>query len=81
MSLTNGPLDVVSEPDRPALTDIVARGDTLDRLAKRLYEIMERLDPTHIPSWECVADLDKEFYRTCVKAVVIELREILKFQR
>lgn len=67
--------------DRPALIDIVARRETLDRLANRLYDVMGRLDPTHIPSWECVGDLDRQFYRECVKSVVIELGEILEFPR
>lgn len=83
MSLTKGPLlDVGSEPDRPVLTDTLARGDTLDRLARRLHETLERLDPTDGPSWGFMPDINKELYRQCVKAVVREfLSAVSEFPR
>ena len=53
MSLTKGPLDVVSGPDRPAheISGTEHRGTLLDparptaRLGRLLYEEMERLAP------------------------------------
>jgi hypothetical protein len=62
---------------QPALIQVIKGRDTLERLACRLHEVMERLDPTEAPSWKLLSEIDKEFYRQCAKAVAVELAEIL----
>ena len=59
--------------DRPALIEIASREVALDRLARRLHETMERLDPTDDPAWDAMPELNKEFYRQCIKSIVYEL--------
>ena len=65
MSLTKGPLDVVSEPDRPA------RSRAIVELARRLHWKMEHLDPSDTDSgWVNLTDREREFYCLCVKAIL-----------
>lgn len=41
-------------------------------LGRRLYETIERLDPSPVstPAWDTLSDGDREFYRLCVDALV-----------
>lgn len=54
---------------------------TLERLAKALYETMQRLDPPTDPSeiveeWSSLDDLSRAFYVACAEAVMIEWEDI-----
>lgn len=45
---------------------------TIDRLAKRLCEVMEHLDPIG-KEWESLDEHDRAFYRVCVEQLAAEL--------
>jgi hypothetical protein len=49
-----------------ALTDIV-----VDRIARRLCETMEHLDPID-KNWDTLDEHDRDFYRVCVREVILE---------
>ena len=59
--------------DRPALEE----NEAIDRLAQRLYWKMEHLDPSEEPDWEKLNDWDKDNYRLCVEAVVLDERDLV----
>lgn len=40
------------------------------KLAERLYETMEHLDPSSDLPWDALTDRQREFYRLCVDALV-----------
>lgn len=42
----------------------------IEELAKVLHWKMEHLDPTDQADWNLLDDLDREFYRQCVKAIL-----------
>lgn len=46
----------------------------LDEMARRLYEIMERLDPTDSAPWSSASEYDKIFMRNCVREFLYEYR-------
>lgn len=49
--------------------------DEIDRLGCRLFEEMERLDPSLAPvDWDALSEREHEFYRLCVLAVLSEVR-------
>jgi hypothetical protein len=49
----------------------------LDAIARRLHEVMERLDPTDDPEWDSLTDDRREFYRQCVKEVLHETASVV----
>ena len=46
----------------------------VERLAARLHERMEHLDPSGALPWGNLADADPEFYRACAESMLIEFR-------
>ena len=44
--------------------------EALEMLAKKLHSKMEHLDPTGKPTWADLDEFDREFYRSCVEAVI-----------
>ena len=49
------------------------KDDAIEMLAKRLYETMERLDPSQdTVTWNHVPELEKHFYQACVRALIRE---------
>lgn len=42
-----------------------------EALAKRLHFTQERFDPSG-ESWEALADYEREFYRACVRELMLE---------
>jgi hypothetical protein len=64
---------IASRADDQAGTALGSRLDdgSVDRLAEVLHAKMEHLDPTDGPSWVCMSEHDREFYRACVEAVLI----------
>lgn len=40
------------------------------KLAKRLHETMEHLDPSSDASWDALSEREREFYRLCVDALI-----------
>lgn len=56
------------------------KDEALEELAKELFFIMEKLDPTDDPSaynWGSISDRDREFFRICVKRL-LHRRELLE---
>lgn len=51
--------------------------EMIERLAKRLREKMEHLDPTDTGelTWEALREPDRAFYRLCVEAVLQDMRK------
>jgi hypothetical protein len=49
-----------------------ASAEIEDRLAIALFATMERLDPTGHDDWDALSDADKEYYRVCAEAVLVE---------
>ena len=49
----------------------------IERLAKRLFDKMEHLEPSDQSDWDGLDDGDREFYRSCVKALLFEEEAIL----
>jgi hypothetical protein len=48
------------------------------RLAKRLYDEMERLDPSpDTPEWETMPDFERRFYYHCITAILTERATVL----
>lgn len=47
--------------------------ELIDRLAERLYARMEHLDPSSGLTWTDLNDHEREFYRTCVETIVVEI--------
>ena len=43
----------------------------VERLANRLHDKMEHLDPTEDGEWACLPDRKREFYRLCVEDLLL----------
>lgn len=43
----------------------------VERLSKRLSEVMEHLDPVG-KRWESMDEHERDYYRVCVQAIVLE---------
>jgi hypothetical protein len=73
MSLTKGPLDIESAADRPAheIDEIGTLDIDLEKAACRLHDIMEFFDPTEDPEWDELADYRKQFYKSCLKELIV----------
>lgn len=55
-------------PDRPA-----TREEAIEVLAETLHRKMEHIDPSPEGSkWSAMSELDRDFYRSCVEAVLLE---------
>jgi hypothetical protein len=52
--------------------------DAIEHLSEILFWKMEHLDPTDAESWEGLDDRKKEFYRLCVRAVLLERTAVLQ---
>lgn len=53
------------------------RDAAIEKLSERLYETMEHLDPSQEGIiWTALPDLERDFYRACVRALVRE-RDLL----
>jgi hypothetical protein len=50
----------------------VSRDEAIELLSRRLHQKMEHLDPSGDPEWEDLSDIQKEFYLSCVKALLQE---------
>jgi len=48
-----------------------------EALARRLYEIMDRIDPVPSPEWDGLDDDNREFYREAIRRLLFE-RELLQ---
>jgi hypothetical protein len=59
-----------SKEIRTAVRVLTAR---LERLSKELHRKLEHLDPTDDPEWEQLEDHDREFYRQCIKTLIVDL--------
>ena len=58
------------------------RDEAVCLLAQKLYETMERLDPPtaaeeRVPAWAEIEDRSREFYVSCVEALIVERTTIL----
>jgi hypothetical protein len=57
----------------PAETGAPERTEALEQLSRRLYEVMEQLDPSQVSSpWEEVPDHERAFYRACIRGILSE---------
>jgi hypothetical protein len=53
-----------------------ASGAAVDALARRLYETMDKIDPSPMAEWPCLDTENREFYRACVRDLLAERRLI-----
>jgi len=71
----------MSEIDRrPETVASLEELPVIDRAAKLLFGVMERLDPTTTHSWDGIPDDNKEFYRAAITGLMDDpalIREIL----
>lgn len=44
----------------------------VEHLATVLHDKMEHLEPTEDGDWECLSERQREFYRLCVKRLLVE---------
>jgi hypothetical protein len=51
--------------------------ESLERLARVLQEKMEDLDPCDGREWDELTDHEREFYRQCVKHILMERKHVL----
>ena len=51
---------------------IVPYEEAEEALAKRLHFTMERFDPSGSESWELLMPIEREFYRACIRELMIE---------
>lgn len=55
-------------------TIIIPSGDEVtERLAEVLYLKMEHLEPADGLPWSCLGNREREFYRSCVESVLVEV--------
>jgi hypothetical protein len=54
------------------------RQRAIEVLSEALFWKMEHLDPSDEESWDTLADRRKEFYRLCIKAVLLERNAVLQ---
>jgi hypothetical protein len=62
----------------------ITREDAEFQLARRLYEEMERLDPSDpgdVQPWENLESRQRDYYRFCIRAVLSERRACLQALR
>ena len=50
--------------------------EIVETLAKRLHQTMERLDPSEQEDWSGLRELEREFYRSCVRDLLLEEKAI-----
>lgn len=62
--------------DRPAFEE--DRESSLWYLAERLFDVEERLDPGYRVSWESLTDLERDYFYSAVKAVLLERSHLLR---
>lgn len=60
---------------------MLLEGKALDRLARRLHETMERLDPAEDDAWDDLPEFRKQFFRGCVREMFYSLRSELERRR
>ncbi len=53
-----------------------AADEAINLLAQRLYETMERLDPSDEREWAALSSRERRFYELCVSAI-LEERELV----
>jgi hypothetical protein len=63
---------------RIANADASSEGAALWRLAERLYEKMEHLDPSDGGEWSELTDLERDLYYFSIKAVLLERGDVLR---
>ncbi len=54
------------------------RDAALRRLAKRLHEKMEHLDPDDGAEWDDLTPLERDYYYFSLKAVLLERADVLR---
>ena len=50
-----------------------APGERVERLARVLHWKMEHLEPTDRPDWVTLTEREKDLYRLCIEAILMEL--------
>lgn len=53
-------------------------GDAVERLARRLHATMERFDPTGDVGWDQMEPYRKEFFRACIRELILERDLVLE---
>lgn len=48
------------------------------RLAQRLYEVMEFLDPSDAAAWDAIEPSSRDFYEHVVGNLLLDTREVLR---
>jgi hypothetical protein len=48
----------------------LSKDETIEGLARVLHREMERLDPTGKPDWQKLTEREREFYRSCIDALL-----------
>ena len=61
-----------SDAPEAGAPEIIAREVAVGALARRLYETMDRVDPSPCLNWHDLEEENRDFYRACVRDLLAE---------